>query len=434
MNILVPIGETIDKLNILEIKMRKIKDTSKFVEIEKEINGLNIDKTKHLYHYNILTFINDKILNLNDLVKTLHVSDPSYVNIEFNIFEFNQKRFRIKSFFNSWYSSEIKEHKGYNMSNCSVIIESHDDFYNNLHVINYLAVEYDEIYLQLGFTLKYEMSDIIQAPNIIIGGESSNIIDIKNITLSDELDAVYRYKPLNYISGGKLGDMIQSMSVMYEMYLKYGKKGNLYIYVGNHNDFNFEAFSCNMDLTYNDTHDIISKQQYVNEYKIFTNEYIHVNISKWRLSPLLFKTNWVDLYTDFYNIKWGSEKWLSVPKDDKWSSTVFINVSIIRFPGNVDYYELYERYGKSLVFISSSDDLYLNFIKMTSLPITFYKPDTFTDLCIAVNSCKLLIGGLSAILAIGNALDVPRIALLTSTGSDNMHNMGLDKYWSTISY
>ena len=91
MNILVPIGETIDKLNILEIKMRKIKDTSKFVEIEKEINGLNIDKTKHLYHYNILTFINDKILNLNDLVKTLHVSDPSYVNIEFNIFEFNQQ-------------------------------------------------------------------------------------------------------------------------------------------------------------------------------------------------------------------------------------------------------------------------------------------------------------------------------------------------------
>ena len=319
-------------------------------------------------------------------------------------------------------------------NSCLVIADSRDIFYNKLFVVNYLSTKHDSVYLKLGFALKYELGDIIQAQNVYLEGESDNIIDLKNVTLSDELNAVYGCKPLNYISGGRLGDMIQSLSVINEMYLKYGRRGNLYIYVGSHNGFNFEAFSCNMQLTYNDTYNSIIKQPYMNGYKIFTNEHIDVNLSEWRLSPLIFKANWVDLYTEYYNISWGSEKWLSLPKHDTWRNTVFINVSIIRFPDNVNYKELYTRYGESLVFISPTDDLYLNFVKKTSLPIKLYKPDTFTNLCIAVNSCKLLIAGLSGVLALGNALDVPRIVLLQSSGSDNNHNIGLDKYWSTISY
>ena len=319
-------------------------------------------------------------------------------------------------------------------NSCLVIADSRDIFYNKLFVVNYLSTKHDSVYLKLGFALKYELGDIIQAQNVYLEGESDNIIDLKNVTLSDELNAVYGCKPLNYISGGRLGDMIQSLSVINEMYLKYGRRGNLYIYVGSHNGFNFEAFSCNMDLTYNDTYNSIITQPYMNEYKIFTNEHIDVNLSEWRLSPLIFKANWVDLYTECYNIDWGSEKWLSVPKHDMWRNTVFINVSIIRFPDSVNYNELYARYGESLVFISPADDLYLNFVKKTSLPIQLYKPATFTDLCVAVNSCKLLIAGLSAVLTIGNALDVPRIVLLQSSGNDNNHNIGLDKYWNTISY
>lgn len=316
-------------------------------------------------------------------------------------------------------------------ANCLVIANSMDIFYNKLSIINYLSTQYDSVYLKLGFNLKYGLSHITQAPNVYLGGESDNIIYLQNITLSDELIA---YKPINYISGGRLGDMIQSLSVINEMYLKYGRRGNLYIYVGSHNGFNFEAFSCDMNLTYNDTYEVIIKQPYINEYKIFTNEHIDVNLSEWRLSPLLFKANWIDLYTECYNIDWGSEKWLSVPKHDAWCNIVLINVSIIRFPENVNYAELYARYGESLVFISPADDLYLNFIRRTSLPIKLYKPDTFTDLCIAVNSCKLLIAGLSAVFTIGNALDVPRIVLLQSSGNDNAHNIGLDKYWNKISY
>ena len=317
-------------------------------------------------------------------------------------------------------------------TSCLTVADSPDIFYNNLPHINHLSTQYDSVYLQLGFTLKYGLSHLIQAPNVYLGGESDNIIDLKNITASDELNA---YKPFNYISGGRLGDMIQSLSVINEMYLKYGRRGNLYIHVGSHNGFNFEAFSCDMNLTYNDTYEVITTQPYINEYKIFTNEHIDVNLSEWRLSPLLFKANWIDLYTECYNVNWGSEKWLlSVPKHDAWRNIVLINVSIIRFPDNVNYAELYARYGDSLVFISPADDLYLNFIQRTSLPIKHYKPDTFTDLCIAVNSCKLLIAGLSAVFTIGNALDVPRIVLLQSSGGDNAHNIGLDKYWNTISY
>lgn len=42
MKIEVSIGEAIDKLSILEIKMKKISDENKKIEIQKEINVLSL--------------------------------------------------------------------------------------------------------------------------------------------------------------------------------------------------------------------------------------------------------------------------------------------------------------------------------------------------------------------------------------------------------
>ena len=51
-------------------------------------------------------------------------------------------------------------------NSCLVIADSRDIFYNKLSVVNYLSTKHDSVYLKLGFALKYELGDIIQAQNV----------------------------------------------------------------------------------------------------------------------------------------------------------------------------------------------------------------------------------------------------------------------------
>ena len=61
MNVLISLGEIVDKLTILEIKQTKINDPLKLIEIEKEINHLNnnnqIKDIKENFYYSILLYM-----------------------------------------------------------------------------------------------------------------------------------------------------------------------------------------------------------------------------------------------------------------------------------------------------------------------------------------------------------------------------------------
>ena len=89
MKVEVSIGEVIDKLSILELKMKKISSETKKLEIQKEIDALQecyIYKENYLY-YNILMYVNEKIWDTTDIIKTITIDDPQFAYLSNQIFE-----------------------------------------------------------------------------------------------------------------------------------------------------------------------------------------------------------------------------------------------------------------------------------------------------------------------------------------------------------
>jgi len=444
MKIDVSIGEAIDKLNILELKYKKITNKDKLIEIKKEIDVLsdcNSIINKYYYYYNILSFINEEIWNLTDLIKSIDINNENYSKISYSIFDYNQKRFRIKNFFNILINSNINEQKSYNSTYLKIIIDEEIDFYDKLPELNFLTIEYDYVILEINYVIRYPIKNILLAPNILydfngIDNIHVNVINIKNVNLHNEIKNKYFCYPcINYISAGKLGDLIQSLSVMNEIYLSTGKKGNLYICETY--DGIIEKFSFSLEKTFKDTFEVFSQQKYMNNYQIFNNEKIDINLNDWRKNQNIHMKSIHQLYNETYckyNIEWGKNKWLNINTiDKKWNNTVFLFTTNYRFP-NCDFNKLFSMYGDNLVFLSYTKDMYDYFIDTTKLNIKLYMPKSFTEACILINSCKLLISCLTSTLSLGHAIDIPRIVLLNDDKGDIIRNNEFDKLWDNIYY
>jgi ADP-heptose:LPS heptosyltransferase len=231
-----------------------------------------------------------------------------------------------------------------------------------------------------------------------------------------------------YVSGGLFGDFIHQLSVINENYIKSGKKGILYIA----NDIGGDNFTYGLQKAYNDTYSLLSTQSYIKEYKIYNNEPYDINLTDWRRSSLLYKTNFYVMYKSIYSIEWGTHKWLDTEKNEKWKDIILINYSIKRPIININYKELYEKYGDKLLFISFSNQDYNHFIENSKINIPLYVPETFDDLIIAINSCKLFIGGLSAPLALAYAMHKDCIVGLSGAEIDNIHHYNLNTYIPNI--
>lgn len=181
----VSIGEIIDKLTILELKLEKIKDDHKLIEIKKEIkilSNINNIKDKYIFYYNLLKYINDKIWIMTDLIKLINYDNEEFSYISFQIFEFNQKRFRIKHFFNIINESNIKEQKSYNQKNIILCIEDENLINNKIKEINYLFIEYDNIIINIKYKSIIEYN--FEWKNIIYINDTENIL-CKEINLID---------------------------------------------------------------------------------------------------------------------------------------------------------------------------------------------------------------------------------------------------------
>ena len=91
MNVQVSVGEAIDKLSILELKLKKISNENKKLEIQKEINALSechAYKEYYLY-YNLLMYVNEKIWDLTDIIKSITIEDARFAEISYKIFDLN---------------------------------------------------------------------------------------------------------------------------------------------------------------------------------------------------------------------------------------------------------------------------------------------------------------------------------------------------------
>ena len=148
MKIEVSIGEAIDKLSILELKLKKINNEDKKKEIEKEIKVLDECYTyikKYEILYKLLIYVNESIWDMTDTIKSISITDSKFPLISNQIFEFNQKRFRIKNWFNLLANSNIKEQKNYSLSNCNILIKDIEIFKQKIINIYLISLEYDSI-------------------------------------------------------------------------------------------------------------------------------------------------------------------------------------------------------------------------------------------------------------------------------------------------
>jgi hypothetical protein len=263
MKIEVSIGEAIDKYNILEIKYKNIKDENKKNLIKEELNELSscVDIINRFpLYYKMLTFVNQQIWNMTDIIKSTHFTDRNYAYISHNIFDFNQKRFRIKSFFNSSAESKIKEQKSYALSVCRIYLDNIETFYKKIPEVNCLSIDFDMIV----FDTKYEanIKHIFDQTNIIFDNDTTvtKTINLTEFTVHPIHRDIFDFDPIQYICGGLLGDFIQSLSIPYEKFKRTGRRANIYLADG----FGGDNFRFGLQNTYNDIlHVFLFIQKYI---------------------------------------------------------------------------------------------------------------------------------------------------------------------------
>ena len=239
-------------------------------------------------------------------------------------------------------------------------------------------------------------------------------------------------KPIIYLAGGLFGDFFHQLSVIKEKYLLTRRKGILYI--SNIGD----PFRFGLENTFNNTYELIMKQDYIEDYKIHNNEPYNINLSSWRKNKLLFKKNFYYVFSNEYKIDWGKNKWINVEKDDKWKDKILVNETSYRF-SNINYTKLYELYSKNIIFIAFKETNYNDyeyFLQKTGLAIEYYNPINIVDLAIAINSCKLFVGTSSGFMAIAYALHANIINGLYCEQNREIflsYIDGLDKIFKNIS-
>jgi hypothetical protein len=419
MKIEVSIGEAIDKLSILDIKYKRIDDLSKRIEIQKEIEVLEMCREiidKFPLYYRLLTFVNEKIWDMTDIIKSIEYTDPNFAFLSNEIFVFNQKRFRLKSFFNSLTNSNIKEQKSYSLSHLRINIDSIETLYKKIPEINALSIEYDTI----SFDLIYEnaIRGIFNQPNIIydVVNNCSKSINLSDICLNENERDVFEFDTIKYVCGGLLGDFINSLSVPLEYFKLNGRRATIYLAHG----FDSDHFRYGLEKAYSDLFNTISSQFYIKEFKIYSGEIFDVNLNLWRKSNKLLKENLYQVYKSTYNIDWGKDKWLNVRYDEKWEDKTVVNTTAFRFPDNVDFHELYNKYSDKMIFVSDQKSEYSFFIEKTGINIEYYNPSSFEELSVIINSCQLFIGSLSSPLTIAFALHKKLIIGLNHSNQDRI--------------
>ena len=122
-NVPVSVGELFDKISILDIKTKKIKNRNDLKIIKYELSKLRkIVKEKKLLStiikkkYNSLKLINQKLWNIEDQKRKcekLNKFDKNFISLARKVYIFNDRRAVIKRDINKLLGSEIEEIKSY---------------------------------------------------------------------------------------------------------------------------------------------------------------------------------------------------------------------------------------------------------------------------------------------------------------------------------
>ena len=117
----ISVGELVDKITILEIKTKKIKDQNKLKNVKTELNILN-DYFEQIKNHELAKLKNDlkdvnmKLWQIEDDIRICEKNqnfDQNFIELARLVYITNDLRFEIKNSINQLFSSEIKEVKSY---------------------------------------------------------------------------------------------------------------------------------------------------------------------------------------------------------------------------------------------------------------------------------------------------------------------------------
>jgi hypothetical protein len=138
-------GEILDRYSILDIKYNEINDSTRKSHINMELeyySRFDFLKTSYFIYYKLLYFVNKRIWDLTNIIKGMAQLNENYAYIAYDIFEYNQSRFRLKNIINNISNSKFKEQKSYNLEEVSVYIKNET---NNIFNIVYSILNFDRV-------------------------------------------------------------------------------------------------------------------------------------------------------------------------------------------------------------------------------------------------------------------------------------------------
>lgn len=117
-------GELLDKISILELKLLRIKDEDKLINIQKEFDTLNPQVVelfeKHdsqlQNHYLELANINGQLWDIEDWIRDCEREkrfDAEFIQLARSVYVTNDRRSDVKKIINTITGSELVEEKSY---------------------------------------------------------------------------------------------------------------------------------------------------------------------------------------------------------------------------------------------------------------------------------------------------------------------------------
>ena len=154
----VSLGEAIDKLTILDIKLEKIKDHRK-EDVQKEYDLLYDALKEFIVNYDTLyqtmKKVNLLIWDMMDVLRDGNVTEEVYFKKCKECIEYNDVRFRVKNKINNVSGSLLKEQKSYTINRLIICMPIEIDNPLLVKIIRYFSFMYDEIIMDtFGVTLK----------------------------------------------------------------------------------------------------------------------------------------------------------------------------------------------------------------------------------------------------------------------------------------
>ena len=146
----VSIGEALDKLSILEIKLRKINDPTKLAFIRSERDALashpvvSMAMSRTRFYFDRLVAVNERIWDDQDVFRELTLAEGAGRQaLCERIIEDNDRRFRIKNKINNLSKSLYREQKGYEPKVVTVEVSPSTD----VDKVRDIALDFDVVVL-----------------------------------------------------------------------------------------------------------------------------------------------------------------------------------------------------------------------------------------------------------------------------------------------